>query len=69
MNDIVINSNGLIIYCKSLKLNTQDNNIIMIYGADKDCIGCLYIDEVCLKHKYNNDCGKHYKIIYKNKDN
>ena len=66
MNDLVIESNGLVIYCKSLRLNSKDKNIVMLYGDDESSsIGCLYVDEVCLKYRYVNACGKHYRVVSK----
>ena len=65
MNDIVIESKGLVIYCKSLRLNSQNKNIVMLYGNDESSIGCLYVDEVCLKYRYVNACGKHYRVVSK----
>lgn len=66
MNDIVIESNGLVIYCKSLRLNSQSKDIVMLYGDhESSSIGCLYVDEVSLKYRYENDIGKHYRVVSK----
>lgn len=65
MNDIVIESNSLVIYCKSLRLNTQSNDIVMIYDESENSIGCLYVDEVSLKYRYENAIGKHYRVVSK----
>jgi len=65
MKDIVIESNGLVIYCKSLRLNSEDKNIVMLHDLSGNSIGWLYIDEVCLKYIRKNDIGKHYKVVSK----
>jgi hypothetical protein len=65
MKDIAIESNGLVIYCKSMRL-TKSKNMIMLYGDDENySIGCLYVDEVCLKYRYQSERCKHYKVIPK----
>lgn len=67
MKNICIESNGLLIFCNFLRLNSQDKNIVMLYDCiSENSIGCLYIDEVCLKFIYESETGKHYKVISKN---
>jgi len=65
MKDIIIESNGLVIYCKSLRLNSSDENMVILCDLSGKSIGCLYIDEVFLKYIRKNEIGKHYKVVSK----
>lgn len=63
MKNIIINSNGLVVNCYSMRFNFKCKTIVTLCNEEGNCVASLYIDEAKLKYKFQNDVSKYYDVV------